>query len=71
MQGTGPEVDPRNDNCSDCDNNEGSERTPAGRLLCTPCADRFWQQREKTMRDYPDSDVPPSWFDPTYAGETW
>lgn len=20
---------------------------------------------------YPDSDVPPSWFDPTYAGEHW
>lgn len=22
-------------------------------------------------RRYPDSDVPPSWFDPTYAGEHW
>ena len=22
-------------------------------------------------RRYPDSDVAPSWFDPTYAGESW
>lgn len=22
-------------------------------------------------RRYPDSDVAPAWFDPTYAGETW
>lgn len=26
---------------------------------------------DRLRRDYPDSDTPPSWFDPTYAGESW
>ena len=28
-------------------------------------------QYENSMEKYADSDVAPSWFDPTYAGETW
>lgn len=28
-----------------------------------------WQAQHD--RAYPDSDVPPRWFDPTYAGESW
>ena len=26
---------------------------------------------DRLRRDYPDSAEPPSWFDPSYAGETW
>jgi len=29
------------------------------------------EARENSMEMYADSDTPPSWFDPTYAGETW
>lgn len=32
------------------------------------------ERMERTMairQRYPDSDVAPSWFDPTYAGERW
>lgn len=25
----------------------------------------------ETRRRYPDTDCPPSWFDPSYAGERW
>ena len=48
-----------------------TETTPAGRDLCARHADSFWETREQALSDYPDSDVPPSWFDPSYAGETW
>jgi len=48
-----------------------TEQTPAGRNLCPSHADAFWEQHEETLRKYPDSATPPSWFDPTYAGETW
>lgn len=40
-----------------------------------PRCDRAWDARLKTQerlrQDYPDSSTPPSWFDPTNAGETW
>lgn len=40
-----------------------------------PRCDKHWQERvdlEQTLReDYPDSPIPPAWFDPTVAGETW
>lgn len=26
---------------------------------------------DETRRRYPDSDIPPSWFDPSLAGERW
>jgi hypothetical protein len=29
------------------------------------------ERRQKSMEYYADSDVPPSWFDPTIAGERW
>jgi hypothetical protein len=43
----------------------------------TPIArcDKHWSKRldrqEEIRKDYPDSPVPPSWFDPSYAGESW
>lgn len=40
-----------------------------------PRCDRHWglrlQREEQLRRDYPDSPIAPSWFDPTYAGERW
>ena len=40
-----------------------------------PRCDKHWTQRlkdqERITRDYPDSPIPPKWFDPTYAGEHW
>lgn len=40
-----------------------------------PRCDKHWQERldwqEQHNKKYPDSDSPPSWFDPTYAGEHW
>lgn len=40
-----------------------------------PRCDRHWEERlrrqEQIDRDYPDSPVAPSWFDPEAAGESW
>lgn len=40
-----------------------------------PRCDRHWSERlkeqERIDRDYPDSPNPPSWFDPSAAGERW
>lgn len=40
-----------------------------------PRCDHHWAIRldheEKLRRDYPDSSVPPPWFDPANAGERW
>lgn len=40
-----------------------------------PRCDHHWRLRldeqERINRDYPDSPVAPSWFDPSYAGESW
>lgn len=41
-----------------------------------PRCDGHWSKRlalqeEITRRYAPNSDVPPAWFDPTYAGERW
>lgn len=34
-------------------------------------AQRVGPKIAETRRHYPDSDVPPSWFDPSLAGERW
>lgn len=40
-----------------------------------PRCDAHWDKRlakqERITRDYPDSDIAPSWFDPANAGESW
>ncbi len=50
---------------------EGLSRT--GRNF--PRCNRHWESRldlqARLDRDYPDSPVPPAWFDPTAAGERW
>ncbi|AEF57296.1 hypothetical protein PBI_WINKY_128 [Mycobacterium phage Winky] len=33
--------------------------------------ERVQPQIDAIRRDYPDTDQPPDWFDPTYAGERW
>ena len=38
---------------------------------CAFHMDESGRRNEEHMRNYPDSDQPPSWFDPTYAGERW
>ena len=32
---------------------------------------RLLDRQREIWERYPDSDTPPSWFDPTYAGESW
>jgi hypothetical protein len=40
-----------------------------------PRCDKHWSDRldtqERINRDYPDSPIPPAWFDPANAGEVW
>lgn len=40
-----------------------------------PRCEHHWarrlEAREKSIERYENSDVPPSWFDPTFAGESW
>lgn len=40
-----------------------------------PRCSRHWGRRlaedERHRSDYPDSPIPPAWFDPSIAGETW
>ena len=46
----------------------------SGLTYMTRCqTHRFeWLDRQQAIdRRYPDSPNPPSWFDPTYAGESW
>ncbi len=49
--------------------------TTGSRLKAFPRCDWHQERRldnyENSMEKYADSDVPPAWFDPTYAGETW
>lgn len=49
--------------------------SPSGRWF--PRCERHWEKRLEVQEGinerygHPDSDVPPSGFDPTYAGERW
>jgi hypothetical protein len=38
---------------------------------CRHHAQKRWERYENSMEVYADSDVPPSWFDPANAGESW
>lgn len=38
---------------------------------CAFHLDESGKQNEEHCRNYPDSDVAPWWFDPTFAGERW
>lgn len=38
---------------------------------CRRHIERRWESYENSIERYADSDVPPAWFDPSYAGESW
>lgn len=46
-----------------------------GRTRAFPRCEAHWASRlasrENSIERYENSDVPPAWFDPTYAGEEW
>ena len=46
-----------------------------GRTPAFPRCAKHWgerlDRRENSIEKYENSDVAPSWFDPTLAGETW
>ena len=49
--------------------------SPNGTGMRIPRCDRHEQEaerrREEILERYPDSPIPPSWFDPAAAGEHW
>lgn len=57
-----------------CEGNVETFRSRSGLTLTARC---WGHQREHEevldgiAHRYPDSDVAPAWFDPTYAGESW
>jgi hypothetical protein len=50
-----------------------SPTSPTGKSF--PRCDAHWSAHldwyAEHRRKYPDSDIPPAWFDPTAAGERW
>lgn len=40
-------------------------------VKCQNHQDALDERLDAIERVYPDSAMPPAWFDPTYAGETW
>ena len=63
------------DNPNECRGTVAYHSVDPGRATAIPRCDRHWLQRldrrENSIEKYENSDVPPSWFDPTYAGEQW
>lgn len=51
-----------------------SQRAAGGTCMVDRC-DHHWNKHYEWLdqhnRNYPDTDTPPEWFDPTYAGEHW
>jgi hypothetical protein len=50
-----------------------SYRAVPGGTAWPRCVEHFEQRLayENSLERYADSDVPPSWFDPSLAGESW
>ena len=46
-----------------------------GRATAVERCEAHWikrlERRENSVERYENSDVPPPWFDPAYAGESW
>jgi hypothetical protein len=40
-------------------------------VKCDGCQNVLDEALDRIQNRYPDSSVAPSWFDPTYAGESW
>lgn len=60
---------------SDCDGGVEYHESLSGTGTPIPRCDFHWDKRlekqEEINRDYPDSPIPPAWFDPSMAGESW
>lgn len=39
--------------------------------ICELHREQLEEQLDRIAERYPDTATPPSWFDPTYAGESW
>lgn len=60
---------------SNCEGVVEFRESLSGTGLAIERCDHHWnlrlQKQEDHRQDYPDSSNPPTWFDPTYAGERW
>lgn len=60
---------------NDCQGPVEYHSTDPGVRPAFPRCAKHWDERldrmENSIERYANSDVPPSWFDPTYAGERW
>lgn len=62
-----------------CEGEVLERATLSGSGMTFPRCERHYQtyvertqpKLDEINRRYPDTDVPPSWFDPMYAGERW
>lgn len=63
-----------NEEAGPCRGELSFRRSAGGTCDITRC-DTHWEERDEKMAQineaYPDSPIAPSWFDPTYAGESW
>lgn len=63
------------DHDGDCEGTVEYRFALSGTGINYPRCDKHWDERltyqRKLDQRYPDSPNPPSWFDPTYAGESW
>jgi hypothetical protein len=67
------------DQGSACEGEVYERQTLSGSGMTFPRCDKHYAEYvertqpkiDEVRKRYPDSDVPPDWFDPTYAGERW
>lgn len=75
MENTGDELACLDERDSQCIGTVHMRESLSGTGTPIPRCDGHWEKRlkwqEEHDRKYPDSDMPPAWFDPTYAGESW
>lgn len=58
-------------NCSGPTRTRWSRSGLTQSVKCDGCQHDLDERLDDVQRRYPDSSVAPSWFDPTYAGESW
>lgn len=61
--------------CDECGGEVKYRMSLTGTGMAIPRCDKHWgvrlENHQAHMRVYPDSPMPPSWFDPMDAGEVW
>jgi hypothetical protein len=50
---------------------EGPIEIHKNNARCRFHSNKYWDDINQINRDYPDTNIPPDWFDPTLAGERW